>query len=347
MTRRKGILLKAVEEVLKVHQRNRRYGTFLSNKQVIDKLVKRGRIFNKKAIVRAHHNLLDQELLERGKATTGYSGYRLIPEKEKNRHLIAEELLSELKKLDIYEDIDISKLERDCIRLQQLLTSGKKFKELMDLLFIFKEKSKEISDTKKAAMEMIGSFLSEQLSISITKSKKIEANKINGAFCYLLLGFLLKYNLNLVYDGKRFFEKSGASRRRRSPKTRKTEETIGFRIVEHFLEPRFWTIEKIRESDKLRPLLGRSTYRDISIGKKDPSLLIAVVSEEGVLLSIYDKDNKGITYLRKHIRMIINDLFSLSRSDLYRLRHIIDELIVSIPIFEEYTNRLVEILKEV
>ncbi len=332
-----------VEKVLEVHKKNRRFRTFLSNRDVFDKFHEKGIKHNIKSIGRAHKNLMEQRLLEKGPNAMGYAGYRLIPVKERDKRVAIEELLSELQEFDVFED-EATRLGKDCDRLQQLLADDMKSKKLFELLHLLKEKDIEVSDAKRAATEMIGSFLSSQLNLSVTKSEKIEANKINETFCRHLLWYLLTHNLGLAWNGERFFEESGSALRRRSPKIRRTEENMGS-IVEFLLSPRFLPIETISQSNKLRLLLGHSTYRDIYKGKIGPSSLIAVVSGDDVLMSVYDRDNRGIPYLRKQIRETIDALFRLSRPELDGLRHTIDELIVSIPVFLEGANRLTERLK--
>lgn len=332
-----------VEKVLEVHEKNRKIGTFLSNRDVLDTLLEEGIKRHIKSIERAHKSLKEQRLLEKGPNAMGYPGYRLIHGKEREKRVAMEELLSELQEFDLFED-EATRLGEDCDRLQQLLADDKKSKELMELLRLLKDVGDDISGAKTAATDMIGSFLSARLNLSVTKSEKIEANKINEIFCHHLLRFLMTHNLGLAWDGERFLAESGSALRRRSPKTRRTEENMGS-IVEFWLSPRFLPIEKISQSNDLRSLLGQSTYRDIYRGNRGTSTLIAVVSGDDVLLSVYDRDNRGIPYLRKQIRETIDALFRLSRPELDGLRRTIDEVIVSIPVFVEGANKLSEKLK--
>ncbi|MEE9116770.1 MAG: hypothetical protein V3U09_07730, partial [Thermoplasmata archaeon] len=307
-----------VEKVLGVHEENRRNGTFLSNRDVLDELHEKGIRHNIKSIGRAHKNLMEQRLLEKGPNAMGYAGYRLIPVKERDKRVAIEDLLSGLQEFDVFED-EATRLETDCDRLRQLLADDKKSKKLLELLHLLKEKSKEVFDAKRAATEMIGSFLSSQLNLSLTKSEKIEANKINEIFCRHLLRFLLTHNLGLAWDGERFFDESGSTLRRRPSKGKRTEEDMGS-VVEFWIRPRFLPIEEIRASNEFRIQLGQSIYRDIYEGKMGPSRLIAVLSGDDVLLSVYDKEGKGIPYLKKLIRETIDALFRLSRPELDELR---------------------------
>lgn len=332
-----------MEEVLKVHRRNRRFRTFLSNRDVFDELLEKGIKRHIKSIERTHKSLKEQRLLEKGPNAMGYAGYRLIPVKERDKLVAMEDLLSELQEFDIFED-DATRLGKDCDRLQQLLADDKKSRELVELLRLLKDEGEEVSDAKRAGTEMIGSFLSSQLNLSVTKSEKIEANKINEIFCHHLLRFLLAHNLGLAWDGERFLEESGSALRRRSPKTRRSEENMGS-IVEFWLSPRFLPIEKISQSNELRSLLGQSTYRDIYAGKMGSSRLIAVLSGDDVLLSVYDKEGKGIPYLKKLIREAIDALFRLSPPELDELRCTIDEIMILIPAFEEGRDGLIEKLR--
>ncbi len=361
MARRKGISLQEqkdidgtkearkrvrtiVEEVLKIHGKNREIGTFLSNAEVRDRLSDIGVKCNIKSVERAHKSLMRQRLLGKGPSSMGYAGYRLIPDEEREKHAAMEELLSELQEFDAFED-DPTRLVEDCSHLQRLLAEDRKSRELMESLRRLKEGGEEVSEARRPALEMIGSFLSAKLNLSITRSEKVEANKINEAFCRCLLGYLLRHNLGLAWDGERFFEESGSALRRRNPRTVRTEENIGS-IVEFWLSPRFLPIDRMSQSDELRHLLGQSTYRDIYRGKIGPSTLIAVMSGDDPLLSVYDRDKKGIPYLRERISGTLDDLFRLSRPELDGLGHAIDELMVSVPAFMEGANELTEKLKD-
>ena len=340
---RKGVRT-IVEEVLRIHKKNLEFSTFLSNAEVHDRLDDAGVRCNIKSVERAHKSLMEQRLLEKGKSSVRYSGYRLIPDEEREKRAAVEELLSELQEFDAFED-DATRLVEDCSHLQRLLAEDRNSRELMEVLRRLKEGGEEVSEARRPALEMIGSFLSAKLNLSVTRSEKVEANKINEAFCRRLLGYLLRHNLGLARDGESFFEESSSALRRRNPTTVRMEDNLGS-FLEFYLSLRFLPIEEISQSNDLRPLLGRSTYRDIYRGKIGPSTLIAVMSEDDLLLSVYDRDKKGIGYLQERIRGTFYDFVRLSRPELDGLRHTIDELMVSVPAFVEGANELTEKLKD-
>ena len=104
MARRKGISLQEqkdfggtrearkrvrtiTEEVLTIHKKNLEFSTFLSNAEVHDRLDDAGVRCNIKSVERAHKSLMEQRLLEKGKSSMRYQGYRLIPEEGREKRL--------------------------------------------------------------------------------------------------------------------------------------------------------------------------------------------------------------------------------------------------------------------